>query len=94
MELPKYGVVQFMPAYLEVPLGAVEGAGFEIIKPLYSMHEGYGTVQLRPERYGVRSGDLFPLLTETIFIQKHNREILDVMFFHVAVLEPGTSPKG
>ena len=82
-----------MPAHLEVPLGAVEGVGSEIIEPLDSVQDGFCTIQLRSERDGVRTGDLLPLLTETVFIQEHNREVLDVMYFLVAVLEPGTSPE-
>ena len=93
VEVPKRRVMEFVPADLEVPLGAVEGVRSEIVEPLHGMHEGGSAVHLRGETYGIRAGDVFPSLTKTLFIQKYHGKVLDGMLFHVAVLEPGASPE-
>lgn len=82
-----------MPTYLEVPFGAVEGIRSEIVEPLDSIHEGDSAVHLGFETYGIRACNVFPMLTKTVFIQKHNSETLDYMFFKVAVLKSGASPE-
>ena len=93
VEVPERSVVQFVPTDLEVPLWAVQGVRSEIVEPLYGMHEGDSAVHLRCETHGIRAGDVFPLLTKTLFIQKYHGQVLNGMLFHVTVLESGAAPE-
>jgi hypothetical protein len=80
-----------VPTDLEVPLGAVEGIRREIVESLHRMHEGGSAIHVRCETHGISAGDVFPLFTKTLFIQKHHSQVLDGMLFYVAVLESGAS---
>mgnify|MGYP001564324500 CR=1 FL=1 len=82
-----------MPTDLEVPFRAVEGVRREIVESLDCTYDGDGAVHLRLKVDAVPARDLFPLLEKTGFVEKYNGEVLDYMFFHVAFLEAGTSPK-
>lgn len=93
VEVPERSVVQLVPTNLEIPLWAVEGVRREIVESLHGMHEGGRAVHVRCETYGISAGDVLPLFTKTLFIQKHHCKILDGMLFHVAVLESGAAPE-
>lgn len=82
-----------MPTDLEVPFRAVEGVRREIVEPLDGTDDRDGAVHLRLKIDAAPARDLFPLIEKTVFVKKDNGEVLDDMFFHVAVLESRASPK-
>ena len=87
MELAERGMVQLMPADFEVPFFAIERVGGVVVESADGFHDGIGTTHWRREPYRVLPGDVLPLFTKTLFIQKHHGKVLDGMLFHVAVLE-------
>ncbi len=82
-----------MPTDFEVPFRAVEGVRREIVESLDCTDDGDGAVHLRLKVYAVPARDLFPLFQKTVFVEKYNGEVLDYMFFHVALLESRASPE-
>ncbi len=76
-------MVQLMAADFKIPLFAVEGLCRVIVKPTNSLDERSTAVHGRRQLDGRSSGNLSPPLMETVLIQKHDRELLDLILFHI-----------
>lgn len=76
-------MVQLMSADLEVPLFAIERVGGVVVKSADSFDDGIGATHRSCEPYGVSTGDVRPAFVKAALVEKHDSELLDVMFLNI-----------
>lgn len=94
MELAQRGMVQLMATDFEVPLFAVEGVCGVIVKSTNSFDERGTAVHGRRQLDRRSSGNLGPPLMETLLVQEHDRELLDLILFHIPVTGGAAGEEG
>lgn len=94
VKLSERGVMQFVPTDFEVPFGAVEGIGGEVVEPFDRLHEGHTRIHLWLKPNRIHSRDLLPTFMETYFVQKDHGEILNGVWLDVPLLHGIASQDG
>jgi len=84
VELSQRGMMQLMPADLEIPLFAVEGVGGVVVKSADGFHDGGGATHRSGEPDRIASGDLCPSFMQAALVEKYHFELSNVMLFDIA----------
>lgn len=83
MELPERGMVEFMPANLKVPFFAIQGVGGIIVEAADGLDDRRLAVHWHGQADCLPPGDLAPPFMQARFVEKHDGQLLDFVFFDV-----------
>lgn len=86
--------MQLVPTDVEVPLFTVQGIRGIVVKSTDGLDEWSAAVHRCCKLDRRSSGNLSPPLMETLLVQKHDRELLDLILFHVAGTGSAASQEG
>jgi hypothetical protein len=83
MELTESRVVEFVAADFEVQLLTIEGVRGVIVKPTNSLDERCGAAHGSHKVDWSAACNFDPLLVETLFVEKDDCELFDLMLLHI-----------
>lgn len=84
MELSECGMMQFMPAHFKIPLFAIERIGRVVVEPADGLDDWRLTIHWHGQADCLPPGDLAPPFVQARFVEEHDGQLLDFVFFDVA----------